>query len=75
MSSDTDPVLGFTVGGVEKTAVNLQLLATLLNSKLLQPVFYGDNYDSSDGIVNMDSQILTWTRRRNLQLQSRDIQR
>ena len=52
---DSDPVLGITVGGVEKTISELAAAGFTVEFKATEPVFYGDNYDSSDGIVNMDA--------------------
>jgi Putative cell wall-binding domain len=50
---DNDPVLGFSVGGVEKTVSDLTDAGYTVEFQATQPIFYGDNYDSSDGIVNM----------------------
>lgn len=49
----SNPVLKFTVGGVEKTAGELTTAGYTVRFQATQPVFYGDDYDSPDGIVNM----------------------
>ena len=52
---DTDPVLGFTVGGVNKTVSDLTAAGYTVQFQATQAVFYGDNYDGTDGVVNMDA--------------------
>ena len=52
---DTDPVLEFTVGGVEKTVSELTAVGFTVEFQATEPVFYGDNYNSPNGIVNMDT--------------------
>ena len=49
----SNPVLKFTVGGVEKTASELATAGYTVEFQASQPIFYGDDYDSPDGIVNM----------------------
>ena len=50
---DDDPVLAFTVGGVAKTIDEMEDAGYTVEFQATQPVFYGDEYDSTDGILNM----------------------
>ena len=51
---DSDPVLTFTVGGVEKTASELTAAGYTVEFQATEAVFYGQEYNSADGIVDMD---------------------
>ena len=52
---EDDPVLGFAVDGVDKTVTELTSAGYTVEFQATWPIFYGDSYKSSDGIVNMNS--------------------